>query len=384
MTAGIKTISDMAIDELYSEVSRAIWEAEGASDPYGPEAKSAFAEVSLLEEAIAERLPADDFEGMIARRGAVRAAVSAGDLIRARQLAQLYREDPKANESFKRSLLELLLPVPVEGVTAPIAVDLDEENKVIAIPGAPNIPHIGSGKKQLEHDQLLDECVMVAERILSLLKKVESSVRSDYRACFESYHAALPTEPGKGNMLIADSEARVIRGLFEADQNILPAAFAERLTGFFLAHQSFCVYYEGVERFYEDVHRARLSLPLPEQSVAAFVDAIELSPDVFDSQVVRQLRDIDHELTSQEIIAIRAESSGVAVPADPLARRPARARTFGVASAINVTYSTFLAAWKSVEFTRPSEKLGEELGEKVAPVLALLRDLERPSQYFRY
>lgn len=69
----------MDIESLYPLVTEAIRRAELLAEARAPEATSAHREVSLLEEKIAELLPASEAEGALARRGAVRAALAAGD-----------------------------------------------------------------------------------------------------------------------------------------------------------------------------------------------------------------------------------------------------------------------------------------------------------------
>lgn len=73
--------------------------AERLEDLGAPEARSAYLEVSLLEEKIAELLPASDPEGAVARNGAVEAARAAGECARAEELAARYAaEDPRSLE----------------------------------------------------------------------------------------------------------------------------------------------------------------------------------------------------------------------------------------------------------------------------------------------
>jgi hypothetical protein len=98
----------MSIENLYPLVSEAIQRAETLEDLGAPGARSAHLDVSLLEEKIAELLPASDPEGALARRGAVRAAFAAGELTRARKLAEEFLAEaeipliPGTDRSFLR------------------------------------------------------------------------------------------------------------------------------------------------------------------------------------------------------------------------------------------------------------------------------------------
>jgi hypothetical protein len=75
----------MDLDDLYPRVTEAILRAERLP-PGSDAAQRAFREVGVVEESIASLVPADDLEGEIARRGAVMAALSAADPLRALSL----------------------------------------------------------------------------------------------------------------------------------------------------------------------------------------------------------------------------------------------------------------------------------------------------------
>lgn len=80
----------MTVEDLYPLVSEAILRAETLEDLQAPGARAAYQDVSLLEEKVADALPVADPEGALARRGAVRAALTARDFARARQLAERF------------------------------------------------------------------------------------------------------------------------------------------------------------------------------------------------------------------------------------------------------------------------------------------------------
>jgi hypothetical protein len=87
----------MSLDELNRRVTNAIVRAE--SLPAGSrDAWEAFHDVSALEESIAALVPSDDIEGEIARLGAVTAALSAGEPLRALQLAERFLSESLALE----------------------------------------------------------------------------------------------------------------------------------------------------------------------------------------------------------------------------------------------------------------------------------------------
>jgi len=374
----------MTIDELYGKVSLAIFEAERLPDQRSREARDAFAEVSSLEEQIAGRLPVDDFEGMIARRGAVRAAVAAGEMERARRLTERYCAEPHANDGFRRSLNEMLLPKPVADVAAPISVEMSNENKVVVVDEPRNTPKVNEENSRMDHEKLRRECLESVKAVLSMLGGGGVGVRGAYRECLEQYLDEFPAEAGRGNMLLADCEARVLRGLFEEDHRVLPSALAEGLHRFFVVHRSICVFYDGVRRFYEEFSAGTRSGTLREVDVGDFLDDVERSPAFFDAKVSREFRDIDRELKRQEAVAVRLEAQSIVVPADPIAPRPLRARDFGVAGAMNAIYSTVLIGAESTGTVRGWGDLAQKLAAHAGSAIDLLREASREGQLARH
>lgn len=79
----------MELDDLNARVTEAILRAERL--PAGSDqAQEAFREVGRIEESIADLVPAHDLEGEIARLGAVTAALSAAEPLRALLLVDRY------------------------------------------------------------------------------------------------------------------------------------------------------------------------------------------------------------------------------------------------------------------------------------------------------
>jgi hypothetical protein len=95
-------------DTLNTLVSGAIWRAEQLEGHGIRSASQAWAEVSSLEEELAKALLVSESEGRIARRGAVRAALKAGDYARAHALADAYIAEEAAPRSLKAALRKIL------------------------------------------------------------------------------------------------------------------------------------------------------------------------------------------------------------------------------------------------------------------------------------
>lgn len=97
----------LSIEELYPLVTEAILRAETLQDLGAPGAARAYLDVSLLEEKITEVVSASDPEGAVARRGAVRAAVSANEHGRAQHLAERFLSETDADEGLREDLRNL-------------------------------------------------------------------------------------------------------------------------------------------------------------------------------------------------------------------------------------------------------------------------------------
>lgn len=90
----------MGLEELNHSVTSAILRAEAL--PGGSwEAERAFREVAEIEQELAAIVGAQTVQGEVARLGAVTASLSAGDLLRAVQLAERYLADGLSDRSRK-------------------------------------------------------------------------------------------------------------------------------------------------------------------------------------------------------------------------------------------------------------------------------------------
>jgi hypothetical protein len=94
-------------DILNTLVTEAIWRAEEL-EALGIPTSSAWKDVSAIEEKLAKAFPVSEGQGRIARRGAVRAALKAGDYDRAQALADAYIAEEAAPISLRTALQETL------------------------------------------------------------------------------------------------------------------------------------------------------------------------------------------------------------------------------------------------------------------------------------
>ncbi len=98
----------MSTDLLNTLVTGAIWRAERLEEQGVGSVPLAWAEVSSLEEKLATALPATHPEGRIARRGAVRAALKAGNFVRAQALTERFLSEKEATRTLRSALHRLL------------------------------------------------------------------------------------------------------------------------------------------------------------------------------------------------------------------------------------------------------------------------------------
>ncbi len=98
----------MSNEGLNALVTSAIWRAQQLESLGIGSASQAWSEVSSVEEELAKSHPTSQGQGRIARRGAVRAALKAGDYARAQQLYDSYTSEKGATKALKDALKEIL------------------------------------------------------------------------------------------------------------------------------------------------------------------------------------------------------------------------------------------------------------------------------------
>jgi hypothetical protein len=123
----------MDVNTLNALVSSAIWRAEQLEELELEAASPAWLEVSKLEEELTKLKPANDAEGRIARRGAVRAALKANDIARAEELAKRFADDGASRVLHKE--LHDLLKVEANGLSErfPSAVKHHKPREVLRL-----------------------------------------------------------------------------------------------------------------------------------------------------------------------------------------------------------------------------------------------------------
>lgn len=274
------------------------------------------------------------------------------------------------------------VPKPLESISAPFTFGWTASHRIGVLAGPENTPSFFHSESEKDHSQRLNACREMATRLTADLKSRSYNVREGYLRTLERYLSDLPMAAGDGNFIVADCEARVLRGMFEADADTLSRDFAERLNRILELNTALRPYYEGVGRFYDDVKRGTLSQPLPRDAVEGFAREIaEHTPNVFESEVSTALYEVQHAPTLE--VASRKphdESSSTLVPRpDPIdAPDPVKLHNYGQASTVNAIYAAFLKGRDISSAVKGWDDIAQSLSRHAGPVIEWLRSYFPP------
>jgi len=269
------------------------------------------------------------------------------------------------------------LPTPVEKVVSPFAFEWSASYRVTIAAGPQNTPvfqHLGSDR---DHKQRLDACRKTATRLVEDLSERSHNVPSRFLNTINRYLEDLPAAPGDGNFLLADGQARTLRGLFEEDADMLPREVAEQLLRILEYNTALRAYYEGVGRFYSDVKSGQLSQPLPKDAVDEFVRTVQAhTPDLFEESVSEGLERVEQEPPVFEHHAPSPDHQPTLTPPpDPLGEiDPQKSHAYGVAGSINELYKAFLKGKDFSQAVKGWDEAAEKLGESAGPVIDWLKN----------
>ena len=191
-----------------------------------------------------------------------------------------------------------------------------------------------------DHVNRLEACRTLATDTARSLRSGKWNARCDYAETLDLYVAYLPKQPEEGNFLLADAKARVIRSIFAAEQDFLPAPFAAELKVLLEQHIGLRAYYPATEDFYESVRSGHLERPLPIDAVEGFIQGVrDNTPTLFEPNVAGTLEDTAQPIPAIPPVDLVAPKSGIprpAPPPDPLGEvDPEKTRRFTLGSAVN-------------------------------------------------
>ena len=170
-------------------------------------------------------------------------------------------------EIMRRLGNELDDPAPIENIDSAITIDRLPDGRIGVQPGPFSLPALLEPLKPEEHRNALIACRTWATGLKETATSPQFQGRAEYAEILTDYLLWLPEDLGTGNILLADGEARTLNKLFTADQDILPPAFASKLSVLLEDHIAARSFYPEIERHYQAVNTGRLSKPLPRDAV---------------------------------------------------------------------------------------------------------------------
>jgi len=241
---------------------------------------------------------------------------------------------------------------PLSDIPSPFTFSLSQQGTIILASGKADWPVFPLQTSQRDHENRLETCRELATDLLLGARRQGFQARGEYAHGLDGYLSRLPDLPGKGNILLADAEARTLRNLFAAEADFLPVAFASKLKTFLEQHIGLRVFYPEIANFYRDVQRGHIEAPLPLDSVTAFVKGVkDNTPTIFHPSVTVAIEDsADSPPTIEPIKKEEYQSQNSdqpRPPRDPLGEvDPHKASEFTFAGTANNLWRAFLAGEK--------------------------------------
>jgi|HubBroStandDraft_2_1064218.scaffolds.fasta_scaffold23441_2 hypothetical protein len=264
----------------------------------------------------------------------------------------------------------------LSGVPTPFEFSFSPGKAIHATGSSANWPSLSLDGSAADLADRLGASREIAGGIVEGLEANEYQVRREYARELKRYLAKLPSDPGTGNILLADAAARTLRNLFTADADALPAGFASSLKTFLEQHIGLRAYYPEIQTFYADVRDGKLNAPLPLDATNNFARTVkEFTPAVFEPSVSEAL----DEASSSEDAAVPNFSISVPVhgekilvpPPDPLGElEPGKARNLAIAATVSKLWMVFLSGQK----INQSITAWIDAGHKLKPFVQLIVD----------
>ena len=274
------------------------------------------------------------------------------ELVFATVPVEVWDEGPAAANRWIREHLPPEPPKikPLENVPSPFTFARNAAGQITVVSGPQNTPVITFPGDEATHRRWLDTARRLSERLIADLRaRKYDNVRGAYLDGLERYVADLPPEPGTGDFLLADAEARTLRGLFAAEPHLIPEAFAARLRTMLESHFALLGFYPEVERYIGAARKGQVTAPPPEEAIKGFGDIVrQNTPGAFTPEVSRGLVEVEREAPKVELEPedIRRGPVPVEPPVYPYDEPDAlKSRAFARLSTLNALY-------KAVEIAR--------------------------------
>jgi hypothetical protein len=268
-------------------------------------------------------------------------------------------------------------PKPLENIPCAFTFGWSASQKITVIAGPQNQPIFPFATSEADHKQWLETCHALTERLLSDLRAGRFNLRPDYCEALERYKADLPTAPGQGNFMLAEQEALNLRGLFEAEVDLIAAPFASRLRGLLQQHIALRGFYPVVERYYDAVRKSRIDDPLPWDKVEGFGRTVrDNTPDKFEPEISKGLQDVEREEPVIEPVDVPHDPKAIQPPPDPLGPvNREDSRSFNIASFVNGIMKVVVKGRDVSQAFDGWEHLEQKLWEDAASIIEWLHKL---------
>ncbi|HEY8138445.1 MAG TPA: hypothetical protein VIF61_11415 [Methylocystis sp.] len=243
-------------------------------------------------------------------------------------------------------------PQPIENLPSPFTFGRNAGGQITIVAGPQNTPVIEFPGDGVTHRRWLETGRKLTERLIADLQAGKfHNVRSDYREGLQRYVSDLPPEPGAGNFLLADAEARMLHSLFAAEPHIIAEPFAARLKIVLENHFALLGFYPEVARYLAAAREGQVTAPLPQEAIAGFGKVVlDNTPQAFTPEVSQGLREAEREAPKVELEPedIRGGPPPVKPPAYPYDEPdPEKSRTYAMMSTFNALYKIVLETAKN-------------------------------------
>jgi hypothetical protein len=233
------------------------------------------------------------------------------------------------------------LPVPLENIPSVDTYAVNAAGRIAVVPGPQNVPAFPFATSEEDHWLWLSASRKLARRVVDDIdaKKFGNFPVERYRDYLVRYESDLPPEPGVGNFVLADFEARSLRTLFAEEAQFLPSTLSSRLKSLLESHFALRACYPTVARMYDAINTGRLQEPPPFDEFERFNEAVAEHLERFEPEVLSGLEQISRgaavALTETELPATTTQF--ISPPPDPLTEPdPIKERAFSMAGAASL------------------------------------------------
>ena len=262
-------------------------------------------------------------------------------------------------------------------IDAPFAYGWNASLRVTVVAGAQNLPFYPHFSSEEDHRRALEACRVGGERLLKALRGGRYNARKEYGDALKYYLDDLPKAAGKGNILLANNQASILRDMFLADVDMLPAGFASALKNVIYNQFALNAFYDLVQRHNEAVSAGNWAQPFPLDAAKGFFGAVEdNTPRWFEQNVEQGLRQVEQAEPPAAPPVEREPAPSLVIEPPPLPPgTPDALQSWQrqMATAANALWETFLQGRDMPVAQDEWREAADDLGAHVRPIIDFLR-----------